>query len=401
MSFRRIASLIAPAAVLLVAACSVGGGAESSSDDIVGGVDASSAALNAVGALGRIEDDGTFKYFCTASLIASDVVLTAKHCAGKPNRPPYSESEAIHFAVGPDSKAPLRKVKIKRTYLSPIDEGGFVERGSDVAVMILDEPITDIEPLAVAPAHLPESDVGIKVSAVGYGVRDNDKSSGVRMAGTLTLQAVSGSPMKKIFPTFDEYFAYVAKHDDAEWIALEPVRMRIEEFYHYEMMPSYEVYAGMGEGDAQPCSGDSGGPLLRRASGKLEIVAVVSGSKKGSLHECSVLGEMYASLGPEVQAMLRSAKSDCKGFPIAGQCDGDVTTRCVDAHEGPMRVTRTDCALLGLTCGQSGDGKLGCVDPQAADGGADGGFEPADGGGGDGGGDGGFEPASDGGVDGG
>ena len=81
---RRLALSLAAALGLLAAgsACSSSTpGPEASSDDIIGGVDAKGAKLNAIGTVGRKGFDGAFDYFCTATLVAPNVVLTAKHCA--------------------------------------------------------------------------------------------------------------------------------------------------------------------------------------------------------------------------------------------------------------------------------------------------------------------------------
>src|SRR5690242_18695402 len=49
--------------------------------DIIGGVDAKSASLDAIGALMVKDQNNTLQMMCTATLIAPRVILTAKHCA--------------------------------------------------------------------------------------------------------------------------------------------------------------------------------------------------------------------------------------------------------------------------------------------------------------------------------
>lgn len=395
-----------PVGVLVAAAVTAGapgcGGSEepeaaARGDEIVGGVAARSSRLDAIGALGRKQADGSFKYFCTATLIAPRLVLTAKHCAAKSGQAPHSERETIHFGIGDDSKAPKRTVKIARTWMAPLDEGGYIKRGSDVAVMALDEPIDDIAPLPIVGDHVDASFVDGRVSAVGYGVRDVARSSGLRRAGTLTIRSTEGPLVQGLFPTVEEMIAFVSTEGGA---AYDPVKdePRVRELWEKSILERHELFAGVAPGDAQPCSGDSGGPLVGRVEGGLAVFAVVSGSFKLTNRDknpCSVLGEVYATFPADVQAMIDEASAAvegdrpsrivatellpgspapvpeqkdgdrCAGVSVAGVCDRGAAIRCLAEVEGPPHVTRTDCTLLGQTCGVVGEGdeKIAeCVD---------------------------------------
>ncbi|RLB56568.1 MAG: hypothetical protein DRI90_18620, partial [Deltaproteobacteria bacterium] len=70
----------------------------------------------------------------------------------------------------------------------------------------------------------------------------------------------------------------------------------------------------------------------------------------------------YATLGESVQPMIASAVGPCEGVPVEGRCKEAVVERCVSDAEGPVKITRTDCAGLNQTCGTV-DGKAACVDP--------------------------------------
>lgn len=348
------------AGVLALAGC-LGGDVESGEADIIGGVDASSSKLDAIGSIGTKDSEGAFRYFCTATLIAPKVVLTAKHCATyAPGETPRLAQEKIFFAVGADSHAPKQVIEAAHVLLAPLDEGGMVHFGSDVAVYLLAEPVKDVTPMPWAKGHLASDLVGKKFSAVGYGVQDKQRTSGTRKAGTLTLQAVEGKPMQRLFPTKEAFLAHLAKTESPAW--LESNQARLDEFYELTLLAGHEAYLGLGEGDAQPCSGDSGGPLVANLDGTLTVVAVVSGSFKGASYPCSTLGEVYATLGTEVQPMIDSATGPCEGVSVEGYCDAFTTAvRCVGASEGPQAITKTDCSLLGQACGMV-DGKAACVD---------------------------------------
>jgi len=375
-------SLLAVAALTglsLVVACTQSStGSSTGSEDIIGGVDATGAKLNAIGAVGNKVGESGFDYFCTATLIAPDLVLTAKHCAtdGPPANRRHMDNDDVYFAVGPDSTKPLKMVKAKDVVIAPVNEGGFVKYGSDVAIYVLAEPITDIKPLRFAKAHLSRDQVGKPYTAVGYGVRDRERTSGQRRAGAVTLRAVDGKPMQAIFENKDAFFGYLREKEGDSYI--ESNKTRLEEFWEFSLLDQHEAYLGLGQDDAQPCSGDSGGPLVHKAAdGELEVVAVVSGSFKGWKYPCSLLGESYATLGPKVQEMIRDTQA-CKGVPIEGKCEGTVAVRCVSDAEGPQKVTKTDCGLINQVCKIDANHKAACVDddppppppPPATDGGA-------------------------------
>jgi secreted trypsin-like serine protease len=377
---------IAFAGISLAFACSTPSAPEGASDDsIIGGVDATGAKLNAIGSVGNKSGDSGFDYFCTATLIAPDLVLTAKHCAtdGPPANRRHMDDDDVYFAVGPDSTKPLEMVKARDVVISPIDEGGFVKYGSDVAIYVLETPITDVKPMRFARSTLAKDQVGKIFTAVGFGVRDRESNSGQRRAGAVTLRAADGKPMQAMFDGKDAFLGYLREKEGESYIAAN--QQKLDEFWDFTLLESYEAYLGLGKDDAQPCSGDSGGPLVRKADdGELEVVGVVSGSFKGRTFRCSLLGESYATFGPKVQDMIRDTLA-CKGVAIDGTCDGTTAVRCVSDAEGPQKVTRTDCALINQICRiDVMSKKAGCVDedpppPPPAEAGA-----PADGGSGDG-----------------
>jgi len=329
----------------LALACSTKSDGARSDVDIIGGVEANGAKLNAIGAMGFKEGD-TFDFFCTATLIAPDLVLTAKHCAREetPTGELLLDEGEVHFGIGPDSEKPIKTVKARAVVTSPIHEGGFVKYGSDVAIYVLAEPVTDVKPMRFARASLKPDAVGQIYTAVGYGVMDRQRKAGQRRAGAVTLRAVEGKPMQAMFESKDAFLSYLREKEGDEYIKRN--QASLDEFWDFSLLDAYEAYLGLGKDDAQPCSGDSGGPLVHKAEdGELEVVAVVSGSFKGRKFPCSLLGEAYATFGPKVQELIGNAIA-CKDVPVEGRCEGTTAVRCVSDREGPQKVTRTDCGRV-------------------------------------------------------
>ena len=216
-----------------------------------------------------------------------------------------------------------------------------------------------------ARAALARDQVGKIFTAVGFGVRDRERNSGQRRAGAVTLRAADGKPMPAMFESKELFLGYLREKEGDPYITAN--QKRLDEFWDFTLMDSYEAYLGLGKDDSQPCSGDSGGPLVRKGEdGELEVVAVVSGSFKGWKFPCSLLGETYATFGPRVQDMIRDA-SACGAVPVDGACEGTFAVRCVSDAEGPQKVTRTDCGLINQVCAVDPTSKkAGCVDEVAS-----------------------------------
>jgi hypothetical protein len=155
---------------------------------VIGGVDMHTADLDAVGAL--VGNEGAY---CTATLIAPNVVLTAKHCT--------TAQRFRRFAIGPDANAPLREVEIKRTVQSKNDGTGLLGFGPDVMLHVLAESIYDVEPLAFAKDTLDVADEGAELTMIGYGLQVNSRTVqelGTRKGAKTTLVATNGFPLERL-----------------------------------------------------------------------------------------------------------------------------------------------------------------------------------------------------------
>jgi len=139
-----------------------------------------------VGAMIVQEPDGVKYLYCSGTLISPDVFLTAAHCTyfaaaygADPHNvwvtfdPVYDESATLHRGI---------------YYLNP-NYGHDMHDLHDVAVIILDEPIDDIEPATLPPAGL-LSDMkkehelkGQELVTVGYGMLRDDKTRGPHVIG--------------------------------------------------------------------------------------------------------------------------------------------------------------------------------------------------------------------------
>jgi hypothetical protein len=271
--------------------------------------------------------------FCTATLISPTTLLTAKHCARTVAMALEDPLVELHFALGPDARAPKRVVPIAEAQGAPGDDGGFVHFGRDVAVVFLDEKVKGIKPLELAT--LKDKQVGTGFEAVGYGIQNAEGEFGTRQKGLVKLKALEG----RVFElALGDYAAYETWLSEELLASIPPAEAQIEdagtagmdggfdaglpEEASYEdeqregfrvrydetrLMAGYEAFVGGDSKSVQPCSGDSGGPLLKNG----KIYGVASGVLRTDKLVCDH-GAVYATFGPEVMRFLEGAKEGRK-----------------------------------------------------------------------------------------
>jgi hypothetical protein len=354
---------------------------------LVGAFPATDPNLSAVGAVAVVQGaDGVEEapvIVCTGVLIGPSTVVTAKHCLDAPVE--FGEGHRLVFLVGVDGATPTARIEVLASEGAPDDYGGYNGYGADVGVLQLREPVRDVAPLRIASVQ--SAMVGTDFLAVGYGAMDSSQTYGRRRIGSIKLKATSGPTYEALLGSFEAYYEFEANHPlapecgDADGLTLgsllpsraarcETVVALRGVYDAYRLEHTGEVAAGGFPGDVQPCSGDSGGPLLLRgADGKLTAFGVVSGGLSSRSQECAY-GAIYASFSPAVLAFLQNALrwvDPCTGVPAGGRCDGNTARRCTTPLEGPRLMLSFDCARVGTTCAVDAAGVVGCGSDRTQD----------------------------------
>lgn len=120
-------------------------------------------------AIGRLDFDGGG--FCTGTLIASDLVLTAAHCAYRAGETEPRPPEGIRFRAGlafdhAIAERSVRQVTVHPDY-RPMGRNDMANIARDVALLRLDTPVstTDADPFGISPGETVRGDV----TFVSYG----------------------------------------------------------------------------------------------------------------------------------------------------------------------------------------------------------------------------------------
>lgn len=142
-----------------------------------------------------IQAVGDNEFSCTATFISQNVLITAAHCAvgeDDPKNIPAGATFKINRAYA-DSVAKdgdFIDVPVANVHPHPDYDG---EAAHDIAIVVLDVPVTDITPVAIRRTAIDKTLVGKAVRLVGYGSSTrNDTGAGTKRVVNTTLRALKG-----------------------------------------------------------------------------------------------------------------------------------------------------------------------------------------------------------------
>ncbi len=234
---------------------------------------------------------------CTGTLIAPDVVLTAKHCVQAPGATAPYPINSFTIGVG-DAVGATRDYRVRYVETTP----GAYENGSlglsgaifgvDVGVLVLREPVTDVTPIPIRRDR-PDDRVGQPFTAIGFGRRP-DGDAGLKYKTTGTLERIAGSIL---------YTAQVI------------------------------------------CSGDSGGPMIQEEPER-RVIGVAS---FGEADACPSSRDGYNALYEHIDLIDRAMviAGHCLELEDAEVCNGIDDDCDVAIDEG--------CAAIGEACESDSD----------------------------------------------
>ncbi len=279
-------------------------------------------------AIGALLDNGD--NFCTGTLIAEDVVLSAGHCAINTWTGRTSSTRGMTFGLGTDMKNPTAKIAVKQiiphpNYFSNARKNDDSFARNDVALFILQESalkhVPNLKPIPMNKSSLADLK-GQMVQNVGFGGTETNDNNTKRFWTTEEVKTVT----------------------------------------------SYDFTVN-GKGQSSVCFGDSGGPSLFVIDNQIFIIGTVSWGDESCVDNdhyartndnIAWITETLESIGhaPIVDQLIPQiidsntdvgpVEDPCKGISFAGVCDGDVAKWCDNGV-----IFERDCSLEGKNCGFS------------------------------------------------
>lgn len=284
--------------------------------DIIGGLRAPSPELDHTGGLVyTVRASGATGLLCSATLIGPQTLVTANHCVA-PLAAFARIGIDVSWARGASFQEPVEQIPIAGFVPSPIPNGGALGYGADVAVLHLERPAA-VTPASARPFS--HELLGQSLVTLGFGVSSaSGVNDGWRRIGRETVVATRGLIYEAMFGGFESFVEWqltggTSSADALAELERDPTLADLAalraEYERWQLLEEYELYAGNAPGDTQSCEGDSGSPLGRIApDGSFETFGVVSGGANSARSQCDN-GQVFATFGPEVFALLERERS--------------------------------------------------------------------------------------------
>jgi Trypsin len=272
---------------------------------ILSGTRSPASALDAIGTLGLFDEQGMYRPLCSATLIAADLVLTAKHCTMTANGQEFLPGE-VFFAIGADAEHPRELRELVEVRVSAPSSGGVAQLGSDVGAFRLASPVAGVEPLPLSVLQVEDLPIGSELAVYGYSAVSSEPSAPraaecgaatdiVRRRGTLALGPHQGNVFDFIYGDYATYLQQAP--------ADTPLRNLSQRYQNGVLLEGYEAWAFDTVQGSQTCHGDSGGPVVLERGRSREIVGVTSWAWQSATRECAY-GTVFATFGPQVTDFL-------------------------------------------------------------------------------------------------